>query len=784
MNAAQKKYSSLSRRRRMRMGTSEMTMATLTKKELQYCAWFVYVADELLSESKEDIDAEFPFFLELCKYAGYGNKLRKLLDAKLGEMQIDKRMYIEASDNPKEIKANRFPITKEPFKYEMDEWINRQIPEDLLSSGDAERISLFVDLHRIMIMTEDDHILQRIIYSLFFGNGTTDDMILISSDTNKKRIRNIASEYSRLNFVCESMKLSVIEGRYLNLLFFIDQLSSFRRFSVQLDELQSQVFQRFLNISSREFNALNRRSGNLRTLGFVLDDGYLDYDFREAVLNQSLDCYYNDTIKPCDVTDAYELSSFQVSEEKTDILNCFLSGDAPCNILFYGAPGAGKTEFAKALVKANGLKSYVFLNEAELSTSKGLSKLLTYLSMRDLDKVVIIDEADKMLSTVDNTGFFGIPSPNAIKGIVNKLLEQSNSKAIWITNYTRNIDISTKRRFSISHYFDPMSEVQLRQIAENKLKVLKYDDELQNKVLDLFGKYKVTGASVDYVVKALESIGTEKAVHYAESILKENSELLYGRQKMREIIDENTYDTSIVNSSIPVGEILEMVENARKYAISHPHAKQGVRMLFYGLSGTGKTELARYISQQLGKPILLKRASDILDKYVGESEKNISEAFAEAERTGAILLFDEADSFFADRNAAEHSWERTQVNEFLTQMEEFSGILICTTNLKHIMDGAMYRRFNIKAEFKALTEYGIFTLLGKFFPEYQFTKDQINQIAEYDSVTPGDFSSLGSRIRFVAEEKVNADFITKELITLQEEKEGNSRSKRCIGFSA
>ena len=73
-----------------------------------------------------------------------------------------------------------------------------------------------------------------------------------------------------------------------------------------------------------------------------------------------------------------------------------------------------------------------------------------------------------------------------------------------------------------------------------------------------------------------------------------------------------------------------------------------------------------------------------MGKYVGDNEQNIKEAFEEAEETDSILLFDEADSFFANRENANTSWERTMVNEFLTQMEEFSGILICTTNLRKI----------------------------------------------------------------------------------------------------
>ena len=172
---------------------------------------------------------------------------------------------------------------------------------------------------------------------------------------------------------------------------------------------------------------------------------------------------------------------------------------------------------------------------------------------------------------------------------------------------------------------------------------------------------------------------------------------------------------------------------------------------------------------------------DILGMYVGESEKNIRQAFEEAERTNSILLFDEADSFFADRNNAQHSWERTMVNEFLTQMEEFKGILICTTNLKHIMDSAMQRRFHFCVEFKPLEKSGIQTMLEKYFPEYGFTKDEIKTLEASGSITPGDFGSLSSRIRFMNQDKVNSSVITKELIDLQKEKKNGSFCQK-MGF--
>ena len=245
---------------------------------------------------------------------------------------------------------------------------------------------------------------------------------------------------------------------------------------------------------------------------------------------------------------------------------------------------------------------------------------------------------------------------------------------------------------------------------------------------------------------------------------------------------KSSYDISVLNSTIPAEEIVEMVENAKAYAQKNEVEDQGIRMLFYGLSGTGKTEFARYISQKLGKKILLKRASDIISKYVGDTEKNISEAFNEAEQNDMILLFDEADSFFRDREQAQYEWEITKVNEFLTQMEEFKGILICTTNLRNIMDKAMLRRFHICTEFKALNRDGIKKLLKRYFPSIIFSENQVDSLARYDSVTPGDFGSISGRVRFMSPAKITADYITCELIELQKEKDGKSGS--VIGFVA
>lgn len=253
----------------------------------------------------------------------------------------------------------------------------------------------------------------------------------------------------------------------------------------------------------------------------------------------------------------------------------------------------------------------------------------------------------------------------------------------------------------------------------------------------------------------------------------------YDIESCKKKTSDSSYDLSVLNTSIPAQEIVQMVQNAIINDRKSQSNEKGIRILFYGLSGAGKTNLAHYIADSLGQGIITKNASDILGMYVGESEKNIAKAFAEAKKQNKILLFDEVDSFFRERSFASQSWEITQVNEFLTQMEQFDGIVICTTNLRNIMDKAMQRRFHIMVEFKALRDEGVESLLSNYFPQFDFNEEDIRKISRFQSATPGDFGNLSSRLRFMNQDKVTETYITDELCKMQEEKE---YGKRNIGF--
>jgi AAA+ superfamily predicted ATPase len=140
-----------------------------------------------------------------------------------------------------------------------------------------------------------------------------------------------------------------------------------------------------------------------------------------------------------------------------------------------------------------------------------------------------------------------------------------------------------------------------------------------------------------------------------------------------------------------------------------------------------------------------------MSKWVGESEKNIANAFRRAERENALLLIDEVDSFLQDRSQARQAWEVTMVNEMLTRMEAFSGVFIASTNLMDGIDPAALRRFDLKIRFDFLLPDQAVALLGRYCPNLSLpapAPDDLARLRRLSTLTPGDFAAVTRQHRF------------------------------------
>ena len=175
------------------------------------------------------------------------------------------------------------------------------------------------------------------------------------------------------------------------------------------------------------------------------------------------------------------------------------------------------------------------------------------------------------------------------------------------------------------------------------------------------------------------------------------------------------------------------------------------RLCLYGPSGTGKTAYGRWLAEQLEVPLLVKRGSDLISMWLGETEKNFAGCFQQAEMEGAILLIDEIEGFLQDRRAARHSWEVTGVNEMLTQMESFPGVFIASTNLVDNLDQAALRRFDLKIRFDYLLPQQSRSLLESYCNTLNLdTPDDalVARLGRLNNLTPGDFATVVRRHRF------------------------------------
>jgi len=439
------------------------------------------------------------------------------------------------------------------------------------------------------------------------------------------------------------------------------------------------------------------------------------------------------------------------------------------NILFYGVPGTGKTSFARSLASEAGLKAYDLLqgesDGKNISAETRLAGIQIFNArMASGGNVLVVDEADELLRTT-GTMFGERSRAGSEKGVINTILDGMKSPAIWISNAAADeMDESVRRRFDYSVRFRSLSPAQREKIWRNNIRRLDMGGIIpESSAAALAERYETSAGGITMVLENVKRLNpdSERAAELVERIMRPHCELMHSAIQDGKCRPAADYSLEGLNIKGDVGldSILSAVRNYQRECARGVASRQADRprmnLLLWGPPGTGKTEYVKYLGAELRSKVVVKMGSDLLDMYVGGTEERIAAAFAEAEAERAILFLDEIDGLLQSRTRADHSWEVTQVNELLHQMENFGGIMVGATNFFDNLDQAVLRRFTFKIEFGYLDDAGKRIFFERMFKS-RLSEAEAARLDAVANLAPGDFRTVRQSLYYLGSDVDNA----------------------------
>jgi transitional endoplasmic reticulum ATPase len=422
------------------------------------------------------------------------------------------------------------------------------------------------------------------------------------------------------------------------------------------------------------------------------------------------------------------------------------SGRKGVNIFLHGEPGTGKSQLAKVLAEELGCELFEVASEdSDGDPVNGERRLRAFRAAQSFfaqrRALILFDEVEDVFN--DGNSVFGRKSTAQLrKAWVNRTLEENAVPTLWLANSISGLDPAFIRRFDMVFELPVPPKSQRVRIVEAACADL-VDAATVARIADAETLAPAVVARAASVVRPIRELLGPAGASSALELLIDNTLQAQGHATIRGA-DSNrlpeAYDPAFIRADADLAQVADGIRQSRSG-----------RLCLYGPPGTGKTAYARWLAQQLGMPLMVRRASDLMSKWVGENEKNIARAFRQAAQEDAVLLIDEVDSFLQDRRGAQRSWEVTQVNEMLTQLESFPGVFVASTNLMDGLDQAALRRFDLKVKFDYLGAAQAGGLLSRYAGTLglpQPGEQDLLRLARLWRLTPGDFAAVVRQHRF------------------------------------
>lgn len=437
------------------------------------------------------------------------------------------------------------------------------------------------------------------------------------------------------------------------------------------------------------------------------------------------------------------------------------------NILIYGPPGTGKTEFCKVLAERLGNTLYCIGEDDEDGDEPARYERLEDLRLtqrllaNSANSLLLFDEMDDLFEVASPFNFRsrrGTMNPTS-KVFMHRTLERTPVPTLWTMNDAKWVNPAILRRMMFALELRPptnqiKSKVWRRQLDRHGIVATSEDvrqlsadfDTTPGVVAGTTTAAGLSGGGIDAVFRGVRSVSR-----------------LLGRERPPES-KAGLFLPELIQADVDPLVLAESVARAGEMRFS---------MVLQGPPGTGKSAYVRYVAERLGMEVMQNRTSDLVSMWVGETERQIAQAFAEARRRRSILVFDEADSLLSDRRFANRNWEVNQLNEMLTWMESHPLPFACTTNFGERLDPATLRRF----VFKVNLGYMSHEQVEMAFQSY-FALSPPASLKDLNALTPGDFAVVRRKGEILGCLK-DADVLTE---MLKAECDAKPNRPQAIGF--